>query len=80
MRATEPCGCKHDGLYWLVRCSAHELSDLEESARWAWDRITRNPTTVYTQDHRDLAELHAPLPSPIPSGLASPPPDWLDIP
>jgi hypothetical protein len=41
MRATEPCGCKHDGVHWLHLCAEHTAEDREHRAAAAEQRSVR---------------------------------------
>lgn len=60
MRATEACGCKHDGQHWLSKCERCAALDRAVSARWAAEHIANSPGTAFTDDYLLLAAEHDP--------------------
>jgi hypothetical protein len=54
-RTTETCGCKHDGIRWVVICPACAVQEQAISGQWARDSIARNPNTQYTDDYKARA-------------------------
>lgn len=69
MRYLEPCGCKHNGIEWLVMCETHRAETDATSARWKAERAA-GVVVTHTSYHGQAFKALKPIEST----------DWLDCP